>query len=268
MTRSTQSTRACPNCAADKAAPLPAYSQDEWQVVECMGCTMVYLQNPADYEALEEDFAWEKTFAAEDAMRHRRKSWIKRAARQVRILSYKLRRDPNDHYLSILGAGNILDVGCGDVVRWRAPFIPHGIEISKALQKTAHEKMHALGGECLLGAGAEVIWHFSEDKFDSVMMHSYLEHETQVSKILNGAIRCLKPGGKAFIRVPNFNSLNRRISGPKWPGFRYPDHVNYFTVETLKAVAANAGFDFKLVNRHKIWLDDNIQAVLIKPIIA
>ncbi len=100
------------------------------------------------------------------------------------------------------------------------------------------------------------------------MMHSYLKHETQVSKTLNGAMRYLKLGVKAFIRAPNYNSLNRRISGPKWSGFRYPDHVNYFTVDTLKAVSANAGFDFKLVNRHKIWLDDNIQAVLIKPIIA
>lgn len=86
-----------------------------------------------------------------------------------------------------------------------------------------------------------------------------------MGKILTGAIRCLKEGGKAFIRVPNFNALNRYVSGAKWPGFRYPDHVTYFTVKTLKAVAAQAGFDFKLVNRHKIWLDDNIQAVLIKP---
>ncbi len=265
MTQPNTSTRACPNCTADKITALPAYSRDEWQVVECTGCKMVYLQNPADYEALEEDFAWEKTYVQEDTMRARRKSWIKRAARQMRILSYKLRQDANDHYLAILGAGNILDVGCGDVVRWRAPFIPHGIEISKALQKSADTQMRALGGKCLHGAGAEAIWDFPEDKFDSVMMHSYLEHEVQVGKILDGALRCLKPGGKAFIRVPNYNSINRRISGPKWPGFRYPDHVNYFTVKTLESVAANAGFDFKLVNRHKIWLDDNIQAVLIKP---
>ncbi len=268
MENTASSIRACPNCTTDKTTYLPAYSRGEWRVVECENCSMVYLQNPADYEALEEEFAWEKTYVEEDAMRQRRKSWIKRAARQIRILSYNLRRDANDHYLAILGAGNILDVGCGNVVRWRAPFIPHGIEISMALQKSADEQMRALGGECLHGAGAEAIWDFPEDKFDSIMMHSYLEHEVQVGKILEGAMRCLKPGGKAFIRVPNYNSLNRHISGPKWPGFRYPDHVNYFTTKTLKAAAANAGFDFKLVNRHKIWLDDNIQALLIKPITA
>lgn len=229
---------------------------------------MVYLQNPADYEALEEDFAWEKTFIKEGQNRERKKSLIKRIARQIRIMNYRMRSTPNDHYLKILGPGNILDVGCGDVVRWRKPFVPFGIEISKALHKTANDLMKPLGGECKLGAGAEAIWAFDENHFDSIMMHSYLEHETQVSKILDGAMRCLKSGGKIFIRVPNYNALNRHVSGPKWPGFRYPDHVNYFTVKTLRSVAAKAGFEFKLVNRHKIWLDDNIHALLIKPSIT
>lgn len=265
MTAANTSPRACPNCEATQNIALPHYSRDEWSVVECTGCTMVYLQNPVDYVELEENFAWENTFAQEDKSREKKRSLIKRAAYQARMLGYKIKGDQSLHYLKILGGGNILDVGCGDVVRWRAPFIPYGIEISKAMQKTANTLMKPLGGECKLGAGAEAIWDFDENHFDSIMMHSYLEHETQVSKILDGAMRCLKPGGKAYIRVPNYNALNRHISGAKWPGFRYPDHVNYFTVKTLTAVAAKAGFDFKLVNRHKIWLDDNIQALLIKP---
>jgi hypothetical protein len=47
MVTSDITARACPNCAADKAEALPAYLQDEWQVVECMCCAMVYLQDPA-----------------------------------------------------------------------------------------------------------------------------------------------------------------------------------------------------------------------------
>ena len=265
MTAAHTPQRACPNCTIDKATPLPAYSLAEWRVVECTHCTMVYLQNPIDYVALEEDFAWEKTYAELDQSRNHKKSWIKRAARQIRILNYRLKPDANERFLKLLGPGNVLDIGCGDYLRWRAPFVPFGIEISKAMQKTQDAKMRALGGECVLGAGAEAIWDFPEDKFNSIMMHSYLEHEVQVAKILDGAMRCLKPGGKIYVRVPNYNALNRRVSGAKWPGFRYPDHVNYFTVKTLKAVVANAGFDFKLVNRHKIWLDDNILALLSKP---
>lgn len=48
----------------------------------------------------------------------------------------------------------------------------------------------------------------------------------------------------------------------KWCGFRYPDHVNYFTRASLAKLAAIAGF-----NMHVPWYlglptDDNIMAIL------
>lgn len=242
---------------------MPVYSRDEWNVVSCGSCAMIYLQNPPEYEALEEDFTWEKTYVQE---RTKRCGPIKRMAQAVRLMNYRLRPDENTRYLRLLGAGKILDVGCGDVVRWKEPFIPFGIEISKALASRADEKMRTLGDECRQGAGAPTIWGFPENHFVRIMMNSYLEHEVDVDQILRGALRCLKPGSKAFIRVPNFNSLNRKWSKGNWPGMRHPDHVNYFTVETLKSVAKNAGFNFELTNKHKIWVDDNIQALFTKPI--
>jgi predicted SAM-dependent methyltransferase len=96
-------------------------------------------------------------------------------------------------------------------------------------------------------------------------MSSYLEHEVEMTRVLEGVFRTLKSGGQAFIRVPNYGSLNRRVMGRKWCGFRYPDHVNYFTLASLRKVAAKAGFDTKLVNRANLWVDDNIQALLVKP---
>ena len=96
------------------------------------------------------------------------------------------------------------------------------------------------------------------------MMHSYLEHEVDVLKTLRGSAHCLKPGGKIFVRVPNYNSLNRRIAGGNWCGFRYPDHVNYFTLSSLRAVAEKAKFKTTLVNKYNLILDDNIHALLSK----
>jgi predicted SAM-dependent methyltransferase len=95
-------------------------------------------------------------------------------------------------------------------------------------------------------------------------MFSYLEHEANVARVLDGAFRALKPGGAVFVRVPNFGSVNRRVIGPKWCGFRYPDHVNYFTLSSLRQVAARAGFETRLVNRLNLWFDDNIQVLLTK----
>jgi hypothetical protein len=38
--------------------------------------------------------------------------------------------------------------------------------------------------------------------------------------------------------------------------------VNYFTLSTLRAMAAKAGFSLALVNGARLWVDDNIQALL------
>jgi predicted SAM-dependent methyltransferase len=125
--------------------------------------------------------------------------------------------------------------------------------------------MRARGGYCLHAAGAEGIWQFPAGFFDGIIMSSYLEHEVEMRKVLEGAHRALKRGGRIFVRVPNFGSLNRRVMGAKWCGFRYPDHVSYFTLASLRRVAAGAGFRTELMNRMTLWVDDNIQALLVKP---
>lgn len=260
-----QAYRSCPACASGAIRDCAQFARDTWRIGACGVCDFVFLRNPVDYTALEEDSAWEVTFRKEDAQREKTRGPLKRFASSARQLGYKLRGDPMKRYLRLLGPGKILDIGCGGVTRWRAPFEPYGIELSRALAEKSDREMRALGGYCTQGAGAEAIWTFQPAFFDSVMMHSFLEHEVQFKRLLEGCFRTLRPGGRAFIRVPNFAALNRRISGPTWPGFRYPDHVNYFTPSTLRAACEAAGFTFRLVNRHKIWLDDNIQALAIKP---
>ena len=74
----------------------------------------------------------------------------------------------------------------------------------------------------------------------------------------------MRNDGSVFIRVPNFASTNRKVRGAQWCGFRYPDHVNYFTPDSLSKMAADCGFSMKLLNPIKISIDDNIKAVLTK----
>lgn len=81
---------------------------------------------------------------------------------------------------------------------------------------------------------------------------------------LAGVYRVLWDNGITFVRVPNYASLNRRVRGGQWCGFRYPDHVNYFTLYTLSRMAGNSDFHMELLNPLKIAIDDSIKAVLTK----
>lgn len=94
-----------------------------------------------------------------------------------------------------------------------------------------------------------------------MLLRSYLEHEFQARSVLQKVYRKLQPGGRVFVRVPDFGSINRRVMGSKWCGFRLPDHVNYFCDNTLRRLAEGAGFHYARTNRLSLF-DDNLIAVL------
>ncbi len=255
--------RPCPLCGSMDCAPEKAYSPDPWQVVTCGKCAMTYLRNPVAYDALEEDFAWEKTYVAK-AEASKGSTPASRAMRTIRGKLGLLHRDKQAKFRQWFNDGHVLDIGCGTGTRIEPPMTPYGIELSTGLHAQADQIMRSRGGYCVKGAGAEAIWEFDEGQLDGVVMFSYLEHETDVLGVLKGAYRALKKTGAVFIRVPNFGSLNRRVIGPKWCGFRYPDHVNYFTLATLKDAAKRAGFSTQLINSVSLPVDDNVTVLLRK----
>ena len=259
--------RPCPGCDDPSASRLDAYSRDLWHVATCDNCHLTYLRNPVTYEALKEDFAWEKTYE-EKKETSRGSTGLSPMIRRLRKTLGLTHKGQQSKMGTWFNNGKVLDIGCGNLDNVPEPMIPYGIELSRALHAQADTAMRARGGYCVHGAGAEAIWAFDADMFDGVVMHSYLEHEVDLMGVLKGVFRALKPGGAAFVRVPNFGSLNRHVIGSNWCGFRYPDHVTYFTLPTLRATAQGAGFTTHLVNRIGLPFDDNIKALLRKPQVA
>jgi hypothetical protein len=96
------------------------------------------------------------------------------------------------------------------------------------------------------------------------VLRSYLEHELHPRAVLAELHRTLAHGGVALVKVPNYGSLNRRLTGRKWCGFRYPDHLNYFTPASLSCMATACGYEacFRLTD--KLPTSDNMYAVLRK----
>ena len=69
-----------------------------------------------------------------------------------------------------------------------------------------------------------------------------LEHLADPGRFLAKAATLLRPGGYCFVLVPNMQSLAVRLLGPR---YRYvmPEHLNYFTEDTLRRLAAReSGF--------------------------
>lgn len=239
--------RVCPLCGCNNASrPPDRYSQPPWILKRC-ACGMVYLENPLAYSALAEDMAWEKTYAAEAEARSRRNPILYRASRAPKALwQALLGRDKLVSWVRrYFSPGPVLDVGCAGghtLERLPAQFVPYGIEISTELSRRAQERFAARGGRVVQGDARSALGQFDAGFFTGVIMTSFLEHESEPRAVLVATARVLRSNAHLIIKVPNFVSWNRALRGRRWCGFRFPDHVNYFTPERLTELVAGSGF--------------------------
>jgi SAM-dependent methyltransferase len=254
--------RACPQCGGEAFQALPDYSAAPWQIVQCPACSFVFLRNPPQYEHLSSEFAWEKTRVVEVERRKARspfRMWVDRMTRwRAAIYSPEIA----GRLKALFAPGRVLDVGCGSGKKVPEPFVPFGIEISEALSRDADAHMRTRGGRAIHAPAVEGVMEFPDRYFSGILLRSFLEHEAQPKALLAQCARVLADDGAVYVRVPNYGSLNRRVLGAKWCGFRYPDHVNYFTTKSLAAMAGDCGLELKLLNPLRLPLDDNINAVL------
>ncbi|MCH7545072.1 MAG: class I SAM-dependent methyltransferase [Planctomycetes bacterium] len=267
--------RDCPICDTDNANGEPVrYSRDPWQLKQCRDCGLVYLENPPGYEALSVDLAWEKSYTMEMQRRrkgHRLHYLISDPLKRVRVLfrGGGVRRKEQAWIARHVGSGRLLDVGCGTgrtLMELPKSIIPYGIEISEHLAAETNKLCRSRGGYVVENNAVDGMGQFEADFFDGMMLRAFLEHETQPRLLLEAAQHALAPKGRIIIKVPNYSSVNRVVRGGNWCGFRFPDHVNYFTPETLRRVVEMTGFrvtQFGVLDRFPF--NDNMWLAAEKP---
>lgn len=225
----------CEVCLGSSATLIQKYTRGPWPVVCCETCGFVYLGRVPDYRDLSINLAWEKQHAEEKARRKR----TSRLARLDALTRFRLKLgkiiDRALHARAVPASGQVLEIGCGGGTRIPDGPIPYGIEISEGLSRQARPVFEARSGALYHEPATTGIGRFPEAFLDSIIMRSYLEHEAQPRLILERAFTRLKPGGTILLRSPNYNSANRFIMGAAWCGFRFPDHVNYFTPHSTRS---------------------------------
>jgi len=221
--------RACPLCGDQQQVGRLLHRQGNWQIRRC-ACGMVYLANPAgNSEAGHGPVEGEYS---SPAVHDRMLGMVRRHFRP----------------------GNVLEIGCGEgafLQMLEPQYIPFGIEISRVLSPVADVPARERGGWVVHAEAIDGLAMFGEEHFTGVVMNSFLEHVLDPLALLSRCFRHLDAQGRMLIRVPNYASLRRRLQGMRWAGFRFPEHVNYFTPETLAAACRKAGFRI-----HRFgWLD-------------
>ena len=259
--------RVCPACGADDGSPS-RYSRPPWTIKACAPCGFVYVDPAPDTAALAETFAWERSTKVEEGRRAAAQPVTRGLSKATRFRLHLLPRY-SAHALVHAHAepGPVLDLGCGEgqaLLALDPAYTPYGIEISAVLAATAQDTFRARGGDALHASAVDGLGAFPDGFFTAATLRAYLEHEREPKKLLKELKRVLKERGIAVVKVPNYGSLNRRVMGDEWCGFRLPEHLNYFTPGSLRRLAGDCGYECRFGFAGALPTSDNMWAVLRK----
>ncbi|MFN5497355.1 MAG: class I SAM-dependent methyltransferase [bacterium] len=273
-----------PILGRESPVALTPFGRDGWRLVRCRETDFVFLPNPPAYDALAVDHAWESTYLQERERRAKEDPLFFALGRVGTTLRGALvpRRNP---FATLLArclraragrtAATVVDVGCADarftcrvaeaVARkgLTARFV--GIEVSNALASAAGANLAPLGGSAVRASAIDGMRTMADGSVAAVLMSSFLEHEARPLDLLSEVRRALAVGGAALVKVPNFACWNKALRGARWCGFRYPDHVNYFTPRTLRLLAERAGLACEQPLSMRMPTSDNMYALLRRP---
>jgi 2-polyprenyl-3-methyl-5-hydroxy-6-metoxy-1,4-benzoquinol methylase len=260
--------RSCPMCASAKASPR--YTVDTFCVVACDDCDFTYLPVAAGFEHYTQgEGAWENAQPSFIQERLAQSPIQTRLSLATRFRTKIKKKSPvqyiDRHTRQGQGQLNVLDIGCGAggyLLSLKPRYVPFGIDISRELAAMANASFSSRGGFVVTAPATSALSQFEPGSMDAIVMRSYLEHEAEPLEVLKGCFGLVKKDGLVVVKVPNYAALNRVVMGSGWCGFRFPDHVNFFTPKSLTQMAAKAGFRTQQRFVDKLPTSDNMWAVL------
>ncbi len=240
----------CPICSGSPSKTLPAPAP--WQLAWCNHCQFGFLTNPPDYEAMTGEFEWESNSLTENI---RRRTELGTTGAKLASLAAGFRqiyrrftkRDKLNHVIRENGlSGDIIDLGCGKGDLWDSfppDCAPVGIEISPVSAQKCRDQLAKRAGRLIEADALNGLRQLPDSSANGAIAISFLEHDVRPGETLGELHRVLRADGAFVLKVPNYACWNRIARGSRWCGFRFPDHVNYFTPRALREIFARNGFE-------------------------
>jgi SAM-dependent methyltransferase len=139
----------------------------------------------------------------------------------------------------------LLDVGCGDgsflLAAKKAGWDVTGTEINphpaRAFNLDVRHNLHQIEGTA---------------QFDCITMWHSLEHMKGIKSTLRLLAKLLAPKGHLIMAVPNNDSLQAKLFGPRWLPLDVPRHLYHFNPGSLRFSLENAGLQVFASRHHEI----------------
>ncbi|QQS30165.1 MAG: class I SAM-dependent methyltransferase [Sphingobacteriales bacterium] len=238
MSASTDTGRHCPYCFADNSRKLyetlDMYDHT-FQVNQCNNCNTVFLSPNPTPEQLEQ--AYSESYYGEQEQKFN--TLVERVVDFFR----KQRAGIISGYIP--STAKVLDIGCGNGrflyhLLKKGNYEAYGIELpGKAAERAS--KVEGL----ILKQGKLEPGDFQDSSLDAVTMFHVIEHLDQPRQTLQIIGQIVKPGGIAYISMPNIDSWQSRLFKGKWLHLDPPRHVFFLSPRHLQHEMQQLGFQLE-----------------------
>jgi SAM-dependent methyltransferase len=231
----------CNLCGGNKYKKLygKEYKGDFFQLVECLGCGLNYINPQPTDESL--DFFYDFVLYSEEWLSQfpdSLNSHYYEERTETGLKGYKTYVETVERYIK---GGNSLDVGCGDAPllklmnpnRWKM----FGIDVSqKAFDyHKDNPSIHFYHGTIETAP-------YEDSFFDAVFSFDAIEHVKDPMSFLKAIARVTKPGGILCINTVNIENKIAKNEKERWVQFTPPGHLYYFSPKIMKNYLDKAGF--------------------------
>jgi 2-polyprenyl-3-methyl-5-hydroxy-6-metoxy-1,4-benzoquinol methylase len=241
----------CPICSSTAINPLLTVkdytvSHEEFVIWQCGECSLRFTQDVPDADSIG------PYYQSEDYISHTNtnKGLVNQLYQRVRKLTLEQKAKLIQEVTG-LQTGSLLDVGCGigafvhtmQEKGWQAT----GLEPDA---NTRHLSKELFGLEL---KEASALFSLTPSTFDAITLWHVLEHVHDLHEYVEQLKTLLKPGGRLFIAVPNYKSLDASIYGSSWAAYDVPRHLYHFTPKAIQTLMKQHGLE--VVNEKPMWFD-------------
>jgi 2-polyprenyl-3-methyl-5-hydroxy-6-metoxy-1,4-benzoquinol methylase len=240
----------CPVCGSTDINPLltvkdHSVSGDDFVIWQCSNCSLRFTQDVPDEASIG------SYYQSTDYISHSNtnKGLINQLYQKVR--NYTLDQKANLIIGQTVKQGKILDLGAGigaflNTMKGRGWEIT-GIEPDQGARQQAKNLFNIELQE------ANALEQLSPSSFDAITLWHVLEHVHQLHAYVEQLKVLLKPNGKLFIAVPNYQSLDSTVYKLYWAAYDVPRHLYHFTPKAVDILMQKHGL--KVTAKKPMWFD-------------